>query len=107
MRTILIMMIMIAPFWTAAAESRLSSLHDDWRACATDSDCAVIHLNGCPWDSIPVARRFSEKVYEWAKRENMRHNCVREAVSADVKRRMRAVCENAVCAFGSLATDTQ
>lgn len=99
MKFILFLFIICAPLRAVFAEFSLSAINDAWRACVNDRDCTVIHVNGCPWDSIPVAFRHTEEVREWAKKENMRHNCAREAVSDELKRRMRSHCVNSRCEF--------
>lgn len=104
MRAFFLSLLLAMPLSCWAADSRLSDLKDEWRACSADSDCVVIHVNGCPWDSIPVARRYAEEVRAWAQQENMRHNCLREAVSDELKRKIRALCEKKVCIFVSLLT---
>jgi hypothetical protein len=103
MRALAITLLLATQISPAFADSGTSMPPPEWQACASDSDCTVIHVNGCPWDSIPVARRYSEEVRAWAQRENMRHNCAREAVSNDLKQKMRALCKNKRCVFASLA----
>lgn len=98
MKTLLLTILLAAHSVEACAESG-SPLKDTWKTCRRDSDCTVIHVNGCPFDSLAVALSYSEEVRTWAELENMRHNCIREAVSQDVKRKMRAHCENGTCAF--------
>jgi len=83
----------------ALANSDASPLKAEWKACVRTSDCTVIHVNGCPWDSIAIAIRYSEEVRIWAQTENARHNCTREAVSMDLKKGMRARCDNRTCTF--------
>lgn len=104
-RALVLTTLLLVPMSIANADSMLSNLKDEWRSCATDSDCVVIHANGCPWDSIPVARRSSEDARQWAKQENMRHNCAREAVSEELKRKMRATCVKWLCEFATLKVE--
>ncbi len=103
MKIVRIAIVAFIPFSSVAADSSLSDLKREWRACATDADCGVVHVNGCPWDSIPVATKYTAEVRDWARLENMRHNCAREAVSDELKRKMRAVCARGVCEFESLS----
>lgn len=105
MKRFLLMLVVFLPFGVAIAESDFPNLNPAWRSCVHDDDCVIIHVNGCPFDSIPISRSHREEAREWARRENMRHNCAREGVSEELKKKMRAACVERVCVFAPLLVD--